>query len=364
MVKGQKIAVRMLKQEIRNKNLPAALLFHGPEGCGKFLTSLELARVVNCRDTGSSDCTCSSCVGVSRLMSRNIFLICKSNLKNTFDLWQRFGIKSESLSWFYRDLQRLALSIYDEERYNRDLANLEEFLRSPYEIIDNFQKAIECAYTILDSRKGQLISINRIREIQRYLWLKSSEGNYKVVIIDGAENMNEEASNSFLKISEDTPPESIIIITAVNKDLLKETIRSRFRTYRFVLLSDEVKREVFSEHFGVNQEYDMKIEKYDLDTMKNYKKRLKDQNLHLKGLTEIINEIITRNHIISFLDYTMDSLKENIGSADTWNINKIYEIEGIMKTISFIKKAILYNNVNQEVAFTNFMLNTFSSHLK
>ena len=87
-VKGQKIAVSMLKHEIKNNNLPQALLFHGPDGCGKFLTALELARSVNCKYTGSSDCKCSSCLGISKIMSRNIFPVCKSNIKNTFQLVQ------------------------------------------------------------------------------------------------------------------------------------------------------------------------------------------------------------------------------------------------------------------------------------
>ena len=68
-VKGQNIAVKMLSQELAGGLLPQTLLFHGPDGTGKFLTAIELAKLLNCENPGSeptgenagSGCCCVSC---------------------------------------------------------------------------------------------------------------------------------------------------------------------------------------------------------------------------------------------------------------------------------------------------------------
>jgi DNA polymerase III delta prime subunit len=297
-------------------------------------------------------------------MSRNIFPVCKSNIKNTFQLWKRYGAKTETLPWIYRDLQRLALSVYDEERLKRDYSILEDILRAPYEIVDNFPKTIETAFAILEQHVGQTVSINKVREIQRFLWMKGGDGNFKIAIIDGAENMNDEASNSFLKVSEDTPADSIIIIIAVNKELLKETIRSRFRPYRFLKIGDKAKREILREHFGMDNAVDFEFERSDYDTMKSYTSRLFQKNVNLKEMTEVIDEIISNDSIALFFDYLLQLLKEKARSLEEYQMSEVYEFEERMKTIFFIKRGIQNNNINRELAFTNYILNNFSYHLK
>lgn len=363
-IKDQQIAVRMLEHELQGNNLPGALLFHGPDGCGKFLTALEIARSVNCRSSGAQDCVCPSCKRVRKLISKDVFLICKSNLRNTFSLWKRAGIKSKYVDFFLSDVRRLALSIYDEKPFARDFSKLEDIIRFPGDLINNFEKVIECVHRILDSLKGRLIAINRIREVQRFLSVKSGDGNYKVVIIDGAEHMNEEASNSFLKISEETPPNSLIIITTVDKDRLKETIKSRFRSYRFTGLTPDVLTTVFKDRFGFEGEDDFPKRTYDMDVMKEYHRRLSDQGFNLKCLTDIIGEIITGSHTVGLLSYMIDILGKKIPSLYRSDMNEVYEIESSIKTLSSIKRSILNSNINQEVALTDIMLNNLNNILK
>ena len=294
-IKGQHIAVKMLSHEITKGMLPASVMFHGPDGCGKFLVAIELARILNCKNTGSSECTCPSCVNVSKLISRNLFLICKSNLRNTFALWKRFGVGRENLALFHRDLQRLLLTIHGEQRFEKDAGKLEGFLRSPYEIADNFSHIILFVQGVLDSMKGMNISIERIREIQRFLWFKGNEEGFKVVIIDGAENMNEESSNSFLKISEDTPPDSFIILTTVNRTLIKETIQSRFRAYRFIAFSDELKKQIIKERFGASNGEDADGENAPVN---EYARRLENGRLRFIDFHDMIKEIIEKDQVM------------------------------------------------------------------
>ncbi len=363
-VKGQKIAVRMLEHEVQSNNLPGALLFHGPDGCGKFLTALEITRAVNCRNSGSPGCFCPSCKRIRKLISKDVFLICKANLENTFELWKRAGINSKNVDFFLGDVRRMALSIYDEKRLVRDFSKLEDFIRFPGDLIDNFEKVIEHVYRILDLLKGRLITINRIREVKRFLSIKSGDENYKVVIIDGAEHMNEEASNSFLKISEETPPNTLIIITTKDKDRLKETIKSRFRAYRFIGLTPDVLETILKDRFGLEGEDTFPKRTYDMDVMKEYHRQITDPSCNLKCLTDIIGEIITNSHTVGLLNYMIDILAKKIPSLYRSSMNKVYEVESSIKTLSSIKRSILNSNINQEVALTDIMLNNLNNILK
>jgi DNA polymerase III delta prime subunit len=363
-VKGQDIAVRMLENEIKGNRLPGALLFHGPVGCGKFFTSVELSRTLNCTGSARFDCMCPSCNQTRKLLSRNVFLVTRGDLRNIFNLWKRFGVKKGKRNNFVHDVRRLMASFGSEDKSGRDVSVLEDFLRFQGENSDNFQEVIECVFRILDSHRGKWISINTIRDVQRFLSLKGGDAAFKVVIIEGAERMTEEAANSFLKISEEPPPDAVIIITTVNKDLLKDTINSRFRGYRFVRLREDDYKEVLLSHFGSEEERALVESNYDIDVVKTYAGRIKDHDLDLEGLISIIDEIIHNDHAIGFLDYILDSLCEKIPAFHKRSMEKVYETEAMIKNVSFIKRSILGNNVNLETAFTDFILNNFFSLIK
>jgi DNA polymerase III delta prime subunit len=211
--------------------------------------------------------------------------------------------------------------------------------------------------TVLESMKGQIISIQRIREIQRYLWLKNDEGNFKVVLIDGAEHMNEEASNSILKIAEDTPPRSLIVMTAVHPQLLKETIRSRFRGYRFVPLPEKIQKEMIREHFGVDASYDDTIEHFDRDEMKRHYAGLREKRIDPYELNERIKNIVENDLVTSFLDFTIDTLQKEVRAQHGNSIRTIYELETLIKSASFARDSIQFMHANRELIFSNFVLN-------
>jgi len=354
----------MLEHEILHDRLPASLLFYGPEGSGKFHTAVALTRIINCTYGGNSDCSCPSCRSILRLSARNLFLISKSELKNTFAMWRRFGVKAQNAGWLYRDLRRLAINLYDEERYQKEFEKLEQHLQSPEGIVPRFQEIMDVVYAVLESMKGQTVSIQRIREIQRYLWLKSDEGNYRVVIIDGGERMNEEASNSILKISEDTPPRSLIIMTAVHPELLKETIRSRFRSYRFVPLSGKIRNEIVEERFGVDASFDGELEHFDRDEMKRHYDSLREQQIDPHELNERIKNIVSNDLVTSFLDYTLDTVQKEVRASHETSMRDIYELEALMKSASFARDSILFTYANRELVFLNFVLNNFRRPLK
>lgn len=98
---------------------------------------------------------------------------------------------------------------------------------------------IERAY---DEKKEELakeILAEQTREISEFLSLTAGESAWRVVIIDGAEYMNHTAANAILKILEEPPANTVIILVAHHASRLLPTIRSRCRLYKISPLSPE-----------------------------------------------------------------------------------------------------------------------------
>jgi DNA polymerase-3 subunit delta' len=80
---------------------------------------------------------------------------------------------------------------------------------------------------------GAFIKIDQIRSLCDTLAMKPYEAKTRVVILAGAESMNASASNALLKVLEEPPPQTMLILTAGEKSDLLPTIVSRCQHIRF-----------------------------------------------------------------------------------------------------------------------------------
>ncbi len=71
------------------------------------------------------------------------------------------------------------------------------------------------------------VRIGQIRAIQNALRLGSNEGGWRAVVIADAEWLNLEAQNSLLRLLEEPPPQTCLVLVAVSATGLLATIRSR-----------------------------------------------------------------------------------------------------------------------------------------
>ncbi len=90
-----------------------------------------------------------------------------------------------------------------------------------------------------DQSAKTTISVDDIRNISAFLRLTSGEGGWRVVIIDTADDMNINAANALLKILEEPPGKSLIMLVSNNPGRLLPTIRSRCQTLRLKPLSSD-----------------------------------------------------------------------------------------------------------------------------
>ena len=94
--------------------------------------------------------------------------------------------------------------------------------------------------------------IDLMREVTQSFTLKAARGRGRVVILDDADDLNEESANCFLKTLEEPPPRSALILIGSSVDRQLATIVSRCQVVRFAPLSTGNVREILREN-GVEE---------------------------------------------------------------------------------------------------------------
>lgn len=174
---GNQRVKELLRRMLETDRVPGALLFAGEEGVGKKLFAIELARALNCRNRqGVEACgTCSACKRISRF---------------------NFPTSDETDDW-----KKIIWSDHGD-----------------------------VGMVVAPKR---LLQVDQMREIEREANFRPFEGRARVFLIEEADRLNEPSSNALLKILEEPPPTSHIILITARPAMLLTTIRSRCQALRF-----------------------------------------------------------------------------------------------------------------------------------
>lgn len=78
-----------------------------------------------------------------------------------------------------------------------------------------------------DKKTTSSIGIGDIKTLKEQLYLKPLKGSGKAIIIHDAHTLTPEAQNALLKVLEEPPPQTYIILATENKDAILPTILSR-----------------------------------------------------------------------------------------------------------------------------------------
>lgn len=93
-----------------------------------------------------------------------------------------------------------------------------------------------------DEKKDALkenIDVETVRRVEPFMRMTASQGGWRIVLIDDADSMNRNAQNAILKILEEPPEQSLLILVAHRPGAIIPTIRSRCRKIQFQPLSRE-----------------------------------------------------------------------------------------------------------------------------
>ena len=173
----------VLKRMLVTGRLPGALLFTGEEGIGKRLFALEVARALNCRSPkGHEACgVCPPCVRIFRL---------------------NYPQREDAEEWtqiIWTDHPDVGLVVAPK----------------------------------------RVLRVEQMRQIEKEANFRPFEGKARVFLIDDADKLNDASANALLKVLEEPPRTSHLILITARPAMLLPTILSRCQMIRFSPLRPE-----------------------------------------------------------------------------------------------------------------------------
>jgi DNA polymerase-3 subunit delta' len=103
-------------------------------------------------------------------------------------------------------------------------------------------------FLLLTPEKGS-ISIENVRELQHHVRLKTTGKAIvrRIIVIEHADSMTIEAQNAYLKLLEEPPADTVMILTANSQQTLLPTIRSRLQAIAVRAPSEAAVRAFFAQ---------------------------------------------------------------------------------------------------------------------
>ena len=97
---------------------------------------------------------------------------------------------------------------------------------------------VERGYDEKRKRMRTQIAVDDVRRVTGFMGLTPAEGGWRVVVVDGAEELNQASANALLKVLEEPPPRAVLLLVCAAPGRLLPTIRSRCRRLRLSPLPD------------------------------------------------------------------------------------------------------------------------------
>jgi DNA polymerase-3 subunit delta' len=107
---------------------------------------------------------------------------------------------------------------------------------------------VERVFNDKTRRMKTQIAVEDVRKINGFMSLTPAEGGWRVVVVDGAEELNQASANALLKILEEPPPRAMLLLVCAAPGRLLPTIRSRCRRLRLRPLADEAMGTLLAGH--------------------------------------------------------------------------------------------------------------------
>ncbi|MCX5709777.1 MAG: DNA polymerase III subunit delta' [Candidatus Omnitrophica bacterium] len=194
---GQENSINQLRSHIKEERLEGGYLFTGPDGVGKKFTALTIAKAINCQEQDSEPCEiCPACKKINSGQHPDIHLIDADTPVDS-------ELKEGSA----------------------------------------------------DTGGSEALKIGHVRQLQKEISLRPYEAKRKVFIIDNAHNLTPAASNALLKILEEPPKMSLIILVTDKPARLFKTIVSRCKIIKFPALNRKELEEVLRKDYGLDSSY-------------------------------------------------------------------------------------------------------------
>ena len=226
---GQEHFKKHLTDSVDNGRVPHAQLFVGGEGTGTLPVAIAYAQYILCGNSNGENASGNAACNIK------FDHLAHPDLHFAFPIATNHNVKSHPVSnLFLEDWRKL---LKDQ----------------PYCNLYDWYKQLG-----VDNKQGQ-IGVDEAHEIVKSLTLKSFEGGYKVLIIWMAERMNIACANKLLKLIEEPPEKTALILIAENEEQLISTIKSRCQLLKFPPLSEGVIKKALIKNYSLEEKVAIKI---------------------------------------------------------------------------------------------------------
>ncbi len=333
---GQTTVVQTLRQELEARAFPSAVLFYGSQFSGKLSTALEVARLLTCGREGKWSCTCAAC-RKQRLLIHPATLLLG---------WRYFDLEIAAAADVLRRTRRLSAQYlfvravrkltrrFDPilwEGEESKIRKVESVIVEIEEHLDTFEpvfpgdqvmdydrlakrldRVVGLSQTLSKALSSDNVPINQLRRASSWLHMTALAGSApdtasgthsasasgtKIVILESADRMHDSSSNYLLKLLEEPPSDSFLILITTRRSAVIPTVRSRLRPYLFVERKPAEQAEVLQRVFHEQRE--------------DYRD-LREYFLYWKDVNPAQLEKLARRFVQTALDNTELALSEDV----------------------------------------------------
>ena len=205
---GQKRVKEILSASLKRERMAHGYLFQGQMGVGKDAMAIAMVKGLHCQGDVEWGChQCVACQKISRMEYPEF----------------RFILPVPTRP-----------KAMKEDKYREILLEKALFrIANPYQKLD-YQPEL---------KTFPVIGIEQIRSLKKEIMLKMPKGQYRIIVISHADKMTVPASNSLLKLLEEPPDRTLILLTSSAHKRILPTIVSRCQVIRFdPLLESEIEK--------------------------------------------------------------------------------------------------------------------------
>ncbi len=194
---GQREVKDKLLRLVRDDRTPHALMLFGPEGTGKLALAVSMAQYLACNNRQEDDScgACPSCIKFGKLVHPDLHFV--------VPVMKTGGMSAPPVSDDYAEAWRDAL------------------------LADYYLTESQWYESLGVENKQGIINVKESETIIRKLGFKPYESDYRMVVIWLPEKMNQPAANKLLKLIEEPPPRTLILMVSEHTDRILPTILSR-----------------------------------------------------------------------------------------------------------------------------------------
>ncbi len=210
---GQREVKQKLLSLVKNDRTPHAMMLFGPGGTGKLPLAIAMAQYLACTNRQENDScgVCSSCIKFGKLVHPDLHF--------AVPVMRTGSMSTPPVSDDYAESWREAL------------------LGDPYLTENQWYEALGA-----ENKQG-IINVKESEAIIRKLGFKPYESEYRMIVIWLPEKMNQSAANKLLKLIEEPPAKTLILMVSDHPDKLLPTILSRTQLLHVPPISDAAVRE-------------------------------------------------------------------------------------------------------------------------